>query len=327
MFTVNDIQTGVRTDTADYALVKEFASVPYWRPEYRKMFAEDFSIFLPYAPMGWLQYMDAYVASKHWHWITETVRTWEWLDDGENKVYATDHEGVFYVLHNGRGHIYQWAKEEGDYQSLFVHRVHVKNGKIVFLQTMFDSAEMYKTIHNPLPTWYHDWERPDIYPGRYPDWKPQPKLEHKTMEDLQKQVNASLSHFNENICYIATSVMEKISDDFTFEIPYAPDNMTRVFRAGPEYYAQSAWLRKVNVEEEIGPIHFYKTQDPHIYISEFDCYCYTYWAYIYGHYYNHEISYITLNDEGRIKRILETFNPMQKFNSTAVSIPSIPQFF
>ena len=328
MFTLNDINTGISTDTKGYETAKRFASCQYWRPENRDMFSDDFVNFLPYAPMGWLQYQHTYLATKHYDWLAETVRSWEWIDDRYSHVFATDHEDTFFVFHRGKGHIYQWAKEEGDYESLFVHRLTINpEGKITFVQTMFDSATLYGVIGIKLPTWYHDWEDPRIFPGRYPDWVPQKPLNHQTMESLQKQLKDSLYFFDEKLCYISEEIMPHLTDNFAFEIPYAPHNMTRVFPAGPAYYAQAAWLRKINVEEEIGPLTFYRTNDPHFYISEFDCYCYTYWAYVYGHYYNHEISFVQLDDEARVDYLIETFNPMQKWNSTAVSIPSIPQFF
>jgi hypothetical protein len=307
----------VTADPRDIAAARKFAAAEYWQPEHVGLFAEGLTMDMPYAPPGMYQHLGPQECDYHFRWLTNTVSGWRYA--GTPKVYATDHPGLFWVFREGQGKVH-WANKDGIFKSKLAALLHIKDAQIDYIKEHFDMTAFYDATGVELPHFIYDAPDPATLTPR----APAPIIKH-TPESLQKQVQSTLNFFI-NPGYWAPEVNCVLADDFIHELVFTPSDMPRKY-VGTEYDAINAWLAGHMGETKIFDTVFYNTDDPHIYIAEFNCYVDTSWSGVKGHYMNREISYIEINEAGLCTRLDEYFNTMSKFNSIGASVPSFPYMF
>lgn len=309
----------VIVDSAGLALAKRFAKAEYWRPECKELFSEDVTIDLPYAPPGMYQSMTHNETEYYFKWMSATVSNWRY--EGEVRAFATDQPGVYWVFRTGRGDA-RWAKKTGEFKSKMAAQLYIRDGKIDYIKEHMDMAAYYAAIGVELPRFQYDAPDPKTIQPR-----PAAPVVRHTEESLARQIEATLNFFI-NPSYWDPEVNCVLADDFIHELVFAPKNMPRVYE-GTEYDSINAWLGKNMGDGRVYDCKFYNTDDPHVFIAEFNCYFDVTWggAVEGGHYSNREISYIEINDQGLCSRLDEYFWTASKFNSIGVSIPSFPQLY
>ena len=304
---------------ADFEMIKKFATTPYWEEKYSDLFTEDFHMDLPYAPPGMWQNMSHEETMYYFRWMGKTVSNPKYEEP--IRALATDHEDIYWVFRNFEADV-KWAGTEGVFKSRMPALVRVKDGKIAYIKEHADVAAYYKAIGIELP--HFEYDAPD--PSTITPRPAAPMIEH-TPESLQRQVDATLNFFI-NPSYWDPEVNCVLADDFIHELCDAPADMPRVYQ-GTEYDAINEWLGKNMGDGGIYDCAFYNTNDPHIYVAEFNAYFDVTWGGCStgGHYSNREISYIEINDQGLCTRLDEYFCTTSKFNSIGKSIPTFPQLF
>ena len=313
------LRSKVVADPAGLALARTFAGAAYWREEYRSLFTEDVRLDLPYAPPGMWQNMTHNETIYYFRWMSATVSDWKY--DADIKAFATDVDGVYWVFRTGEGKV-KWAKKEGIFRSKMAAEIHITDGKISYIKDHLDMTAYYAAIGIELPHFQYD--APD--PASIEPRPAAPVVQH-TDESLARQIEATLNFFI-NPSYWDPEVNCVLADDFIHELVFAPKDMPRVY-VGTEYDSINAWLGAHMGDGEVYDCKFYNTDNPNVYIAEFNCYFDVNWggAVEGGHYSNREISYIELNDAGLCTRLDEYFATTSKFNSIGVSIPSFPQLY
>jgi hypothetical protein len=311
--------SSVKVNDAEFAIAQRFANSVYWQEDFDSLFSEELVLDQPFAPPGMWQHLTTAEAKKQFEWLRKTVSDWHW--DAPAKVFATDHEHIYWVFRDGGGKT-QWAGKSGQFWSRMPAQLRIEGGKIVYLKEHFDMAAFYKAIGVELPHFKYDAPDPATIEPR----ASAPVIDH-TEESMARQVQATLNFFI-NPSYWDPEVNCVLADDFVHELVDAPADMPRVYR-GTEYDSINAWLGAHMGECELFDLAFYKTQDEHVYIAEFTCSCPVTWGGCDegGHYSNREISYIELNDQGLCSRLDEYFSTMSKFNSIGASVPSFPYLF
>lgn len=313
------LRSKVTADPAELELARRFACAQYWRPECRELLSEDVRLDLPFAPPGMWQDMSHIETMRYFDWMTRTVS--DWIFEPDAKAFATDHPGIYWVFRTGGGHV-RWAKREGTFRSKMAALIHIRDGRIDYIKDHPDTAAYYEAIGVELPHFQYDAPDPSALEPR----PPAPVIDH-TPESLERQVQATLNFFI-NPSYWDPEVNCVLADDFIHELVDAPKDMPRVY-VGTEYDSINAWLAAHMGDGDVYDCKFYNTNDPHVYIAEFNAYFDVTWggASEGGHYSNREISYIEINDQGLCTRLDEYFCTTSKFNSIGVSIPSFPQLY
>lgn len=301
-----------------------FSESTDWQQEDKDLFSETFTLDLPYAPPGMYQHLSKNELQWHYDWLVHTVSDWKWR---EVKALGTDHEGIFWVFRKGSGNVC-WGGKEGKYESKFATLLKIEDGKIQYAKDHFDPTGFYRAIGVELPVFYFDSKDPAEFSRiqRQPGSSPAEKT-------LEEQIEETLNFFVRPD-YWNPEVNDVLAEDFVHELTFAPADMPRIYR-GSEYDALNEWLDRHLKGGTIYDEVFYRTTDPHIYITEYNCLFETDWGYTqaqiaggaHGRYPNREISYIELDDEGRCIRLDEYLNTMSKFLSINVSIPTFPYMY
>lgn len=309
----------VAVNAEEFALASRFANSVYWEESFDELFSENVVLDMPFAPPGMWQHLSPAEVKKHFEWLCRTVKNWKW--DAPAKVFATDHDHIYWVFRDGGGDTH-WAGKDGTFHSRMPALLRIENGRIVYIKEHFDMAAFYDAIGVELPHFKYD--APD--PAGFEPRPAAPVVDH-TPESMERQVQATLNFFI-NPSYWDPEVNCVLADDFVHELVDAPADMPRVYR-GTEYDSINAWLGAHMGDCELFDLQFYHTQDEHVYIAEFTCSVPVTWGGCDGggHYSNREISYIELNDAGLCSRLDEYFHTMSKFNSIGVSVPSFPYLF
>lgn len=313
------LRSRVEADEAGLALARKFAGAEYWRPEYGDLFTDEVTMDMPFAPPGMYQNMTHMETEYYFKWMCRTVRDWRY--EGDIKAYATDQPGVYWVFRTGAGKV-RWAKHDGEFKSKMAAMIRIRDGKIEYIKEHMDVAAYYEAIGVELPRFMYDAPDPKTIEPR-----PAAPVVRHTEESLARQIEATLNFFI-NPSYWDPEVNCVLADDFIHELVFAPKDMPRVY-VGTEYDSINAWLAAHMGDGSVYDCKFYNTDDPHVFIAEFNCYFDVTWggAVEGGHYSNREISYIVLNDAGLCSRLDEYFSTTSKFNSIGVSIPSFPQLY
>ena len=295
-------------------LVKKFKETLYWMPEYRDFYSDDFTLDLPYAPPGWIQNMKHSETIAHLTWMSQTLSNWKWE---EGKLYSTNFPDMFWIIREGEGDI-DWIKYKGHYKSRFLTRIQVKDGKICNIKDHFDNYLLYKSLGIELPVF--DYDGPD--PANFKDWEKEPDLTHdpKLMAENNQRAVATFV----NVEFWEESQYPIYTQTFAHELPFTPYNMPRRY-VGKEYDALNEYLQLHTHDWVVheGTV-LYETDEEGEYIIESAGHGFMTWSHSGGGVYqNRHVSWLKMVD-GYATDYYEYFNPLNKFNSMGVSVPSIP---
>ncbi len=298
----------------NYEIAKKFRDSVYWMPEHRELFADDFTMNLPYAPPGWLQNMSNPESLTHLNWLAATVKNWSWE---EGRLYATNFPDIFWIIREGEGDL-EWGKNSGHFKSRFLTKLTIKAEKISHIDDYFDNFLLYQALGIELPLF--DYTGPD--PETFKEWPAVPDLTNDP-EALEANAKRALDTFV-NVEFWEEEQYPVYSQNFAHELPFTPENMPRRY-VGREYDALNEWLQE---HTKTWIVHdgtvLYETDIEGEYVIESAGNGHMTWSNSGGAtYQNRHISWLKIVD-GYATDYYEYFNPVCKFNSIGVSIPTIP---
>jgi ketosteroid isomerase-like protein len=296
------------------AVVKEFAQTDYWLQGHAGFYTDNFTLEFPFAPPGWLQTLNIGETRAHFEWLRRTVKNWEWKN---LRVYSTNFHDKFWIKRDGAGDVF-WAGKDGRFESRFVTLITVEDGKISRIKDHFDALAVYKAIGVTLPVFTYDAPDPAFLPRR----KPVPDISGDP-EKLVEKTKATLARF------VAVDFWddEQINaNEIVHELPFAPPDMPKRYEAN-EYDALNVWISTNCLEwHTYAGNTLYETDEPGTYFIESGGAGFMSWAGVKGHYQQRELSYLCI-ENGYAREFHEYFNPINKFNSINVSVPTFPYLF
>lgn len=296
-------------------LVQAFAKRNYWEEAAAELFSADFTLTLPFAPPGWIERMSAPETQTHFAWLRRTVKDWQWSN---TRVFATNLPDIFWIFRDGEGDVF-WAARDGHFQSRFLTRVTVENGRIAHIRDHFDNCRVYEAIGVTLPLFTYDAPAAAAMP-------PRAHVPALAGEAMLKNAVAAVKSM---VCvdFWEEGCGEIYADDFVHGLPFTPPNMPRYYNLS-EYDALNVWLQENTKTWDVYPgTVLYETDSEGEYIIESGGSGFTTWSGIeHGFYQNRHVSYLKV-ENGYAVRFDEYFNPLNKFNSINIRIPSFPYLY
>ena len=310
-------------------IVKKAVTSRFWESQPRELFASDFHIEFPNAAPGIPQVMDEFEVSVFFRWLGQTVRSWE--VDLELLLGTPDPE-VFWAVSTVKADVF-WGGQDGRLETKRFGRYELREGKIVFLSELTDPLKWLQAAGRELPIF-----RMDLY---------HPKIEealgagagdpHAAPEDLDPSPDAvsariagSLSAFMSGDYWQAVSTLASYQPGFESRVWFLPPEMKESYP--PELMDRvEVWsVLSCPVIEFDRQGRVWETDDPHVYFGEYRCCGITDWL---GNntpnsrYRNRYFYLLHFNDLGQITRCEEILNPVNKYNSINVSLPTFPYYF
>jgi len=304
-----------RTRNNNYRIVERFINSDFWLPEHEECFSDDFTSDMPFAPPGMYQHFEnRFEYFTFNRWLNRSLKSWKL--DALPRIYPTGNPDQFWTIRSGSGEIF-WAGRTGEYRNEYLSFIVLKDGKVSYLKDYCDPLSFYKAIDIPIPVF--DYDPPEKAPCvRMP-------LNGNSQYDEQTNYRRALAQFSNPI-----EPLEGDEPVYAYDVvetcPYAPLTMPKDF-TDEAFDAQTAWMLRDVVEWNANPRpKVFMTPDPDIFIVETCGYGSTNWSKTPGRYTNREIMLIEL-ETGKVKRFRVYFNPINKFSSINMSLPSFPYFF
>ena len=302
----------------------------FWEPAYDDLFSEDIIVDILTAPPGMPQHLDAFDYKQYRGWLARTTSN---VKTEVQEYYGTPDPNVFWGIRDLSADV-KWCKEPGKFSSKIFCRVEFKKGKICYIKINWNPLHFLYAIHAEVPVFRMDLQNP-----RVEDFlkKNPPAEEAKEEEKLDASPEAVAKRIQANL---EAFMRPDYFDALTNQAVFAPNHESKVWFLPPEmkesYPAEmmdrvEAWttLSCPAIDfDEAGS--YWATDDPHVYFAEYMCYGKVDWI---GndapgaHYRNRYFYVIRFDDLGRIAGCEEVLNPINKFNSIGVSIPTFPYYF
>jgi ketosteroid isomerase-like protein len=323
-------ETNEMTKIENREKVKTMLLSEYWLPKYDRLFSDNFTIDFPNAPPGMPQNMNPFNARCFKNWMSRTVKTWTVEPDYE--LYGTPDPGNFWAVRTCSGDVF-WAGVNGHFKSKMVTNVTIENGEITHIKELFDPLQFLKAIGREAPVF-----RVDLTDERVLKFRKEagsrmtpPPASNIDMspEAIEKRRRNNLDAYRQADHYKAIMELLSVTEDCAHQVYFLPPEMKDAYY-GEELELIEAWsgasCQKL-VFDTGGVCH--ATDDPNVYFCEFSCFGDTDWIgnNAPGKYRNNYFYILRFADDGRLRCVEEYLNPINKFNSINVSIPSFPYYF
>lgn len=298
---------------------------PWWHPEYDKLFTPDFNIDMPFAPPGMDQHLGIGQLLPHREWLNRTVKNWNVHD---MKVYGPrDPFGDKYIIVRKCSGDVHWGGRDGHFESRMTTILSIHEGKISYMKEWFNPLAFLKAAGLGVPAFRQNLDRESNPP------KESIKLEDMhlefTDEATSKRAEGNVLSFL-TLDSKAAAAKRVYSPDFHHAVWNAPPDMLEEYPP-EDMPAFDAWVWGSITGFWAGHPDMipYATDDPHFYFLEAGGYGQTEWIgnYAKGGYGNRYIKYIEIDDNGLLARWDENLNPISKFNSINISLPSFPYLY
>ena len=300
----------------------------YWKEEYSNLFDGRCTLEMPFAPPGMPQYFSAVERPVHFEWLRRTTSDWEFF---EVEPYgAPEDTDIFWLMRKGRCLASWGGKEKQPFYSRYIIKMEIHEGKILALKELSDPIAYLKSSGRKVPTFPQELD-PEAVERERPMIKAKRsmKFECNDPEDVcmtrkQKSLNALRYH--------------RIDPEYASDMPEAPNIDGFLFFAPPgmdEYSTPHRqpghldWLDRSEVDSSYSSNEFpvYATADPDVYFDETCYHGLVHWPGApMGYYRNVYVDRIVF-DHGYISEYSEALNPINKFNSINVSLPTFPYYF
>jgi ketosteroid isomerase-like protein len=314
---------------ANYETVKRVVSSQFWLPEFRDLFSKDFTLEMPYAPPGMPQFFNSADVPVHWDWLARTVRSWR----TENiRIFGpAKGEDVFWVMRDCAGDVH-WGGTDGRFESMFISKIVFENGRIKSMKEYCDPLAFLKASGREVPVFKQPLDPAAVAKDKAARAAKaaQPKVEQKrddSRDAIAERIKYNLKVLTAPDAYTSgLSTMD--TEDTDAELWFAPYEMnvnsTPIRQDGHVDWIERSSVRLTNYPNPI----VYETDNPDIYLIETGTYGEMAWAgnNARGGYRNRYVFYIEF-EKGLVKNHSECLNPINKFNSINVSIPSFPYFY
>lgn len=311
-------------------IVETYLTEPFWIPENNQLFADDLIVDLPSAPPGMPQHLDAFDARQYREWLNRTVTNYK---SDLLECYGTPDPNVFWAIRLASCDV-KWSKEAGEFRSRIFTRIELKDEKIVYIKNNWNPLAFLNAIHADIPIFRMDMEDP-----RVEEFLAQPKSEEKekveetldtSPEAIKERIQKNLDAFRCGDYFWALENMATFVPNHDAKVWFLPPEMKESY---PQEMMErvEAWTVMSCPQisfDEAG--RYWETDDPRVYFCEYMCWGITDWI---GndapgaHYRNRYFYVIRFDEYGRIACCEEVLNPINKFNSIGVSIPSFPYYF
>lgn len=307
-----------------------YMSENFWEEKYDDLFSEDIVVDIPTAPPGMPQHLDAFDYKQYRGWLARTTSN---VKTKVQEYYGTPDPNVFWGIRDVSADV-KWCKNPGKFESKVFTRVEFKKGKISYIKINWNPLHFLYAIGADVPIF-----RMDLYNPRVEQFlKENPAAEEEKAEEvLDDSPEAIAKRIQDNLeAFMRPDYFDALMNQAVF----APNHESKVWFLPPEmkesYPAEmmervEAWttLSCPAIDfDEAGS--YWATDDPHVYFAEYMCYGKVDWI---GndapgaHYRNRYFYVIRFDDLGRIACCEEVLNPINKFNSIGVSIPTFPYYF
>lgn len=326
-------------------------SHPFWRSEYfPKYFTEDFTMSCPTAPPGMPNYFDVWEAERCFEWLNRTVKTWE---SKVEEFYSTPDPEQFWAIGTCGGDVF-WGDQDGHYETKFLVRVEMKDGKVNFLKGAIEPIRMLKAAGLDVPVFHKGIESPkvDEYLEAHPEART--KREAKVFVDPSKsaaQVDMTpeiveerrSNNLQESCCGVKREEARRLTTAnpaFSGAAWFVPDDrpwadpptpvMINNNREPPEeaqirihawIKAGSPWMYR-DTRSKLFP-----TDDPGVWFAEMHSHGPASWYgnnCDHGHYHQPYFLIFRFDEAGRMLHRAEVLNPVYKYASANVSLPAFP---
>ena len=315
---------------ANRAIVDIYLTREYWTEEYRDLFAKDFVLDLPSAPPGMPQHLDAFDARQYREWLNRTVTNYH---SEVREAYGTPDPDLFWGVRRVTCDV-KWGKEPGTFTSVIFSRIQLKDGKLSYIKNNWNPLAFLYAIHAEVPTFRMDLYDPrvDAFIRENPvpaQEGPGPELD-MSPEAIRKRIENNLNAYRSGDYFDALTNMCTFAPNHQSIVWFLPPEMKESYP--PEMMERvEAWTcvscPKIDFDES-GT--WCATDDPHVYFCEYMCWGDVDWVGNNapgGHYRNRYFYVLRFNDAGQITCCEEVLNPINKFNSIGVSIPTFPYYF
>lgn len=337
----------------NYKIAKMIAVNPFWRMDYfPKYFSDGFTISFPFAPPGMPNYYDVWEAERCFSWLNRTIRTWEVELE---EFYSTPDENQFWAIGNCKGKVY-WGDQNGTYESKYVMRIECSEGKINFIKGVVEPIRMLKAAGLDVPVFNKGIDHPavDEYLSSHPEAKQireakvfiDPSKSEKVVDMNPAQVEQRRqNNLLESACGIKREEYRRLTTanpKFKGAAWFVPDN--RPWAQSPEpvlindnrqppkdaqirihawIKASSPWMYRDTRST------FYPTDDEHTWFMEMYSHGPSSWygnKCEHGHYHQPYFMIFRFDDAGRMLHRAEILNPVYKYASANITLPSFPYY-
>jgi len=301
----------------EYRVVETFASNEYWKEQFDDLFAPDVHIEYPYAPPGMFQYFSPFEFGAHRYWLRNIVKTWTLTKPAT--IIPTSNPGLFWVVRFVSAEMVL-AKRPGHFEAEILSRIEVRNGKITSLREYEDPLAYYRALDDVLPTFYYV---PDLAEAP-PTFRMSADAVSKFSAERNKA--RAVAMLSNPITGYDGDPEPLYSHDVVQVLPFAHYDQYRVNR-GINFDRNIEWmLRIVKFWNTIEKSEVYESVDPKVFVVGSYGYGELTWGFRPGHYIQREFMTCHVNQAGKIEHLRVYFNPMMKFTSTNVRIPTVPYF-
>jgi len=308
----------------NYDLVKRMITSQYWRPENLAMFSGNFGLELPNAPPGMPQYFNRVDYLEYADWMTQTVKSWQ-VNPGY-EIYGTKDPNLFWVVRECTGDVH-WAGKDGKYQSRMVSRITIENGKIKHWRELSDPLSYLRAIGADVPTFHVKMDWDEVKKIKAQPVKAAPPMDKSTAASAKRLAN-NLAVYKQGMDYKQEAGVQTLTDNCEWRVWFLPPEMKAAY-FGDEKIAINIWTdRSVLSYKYIPGAVIYETDDPTVYFTETGGAGISEWQgnNIRGRYRNRYVMFDKF-ENGAMVRHHEYLNPINKFNSINVSIPTFPYYF
>lgn len=314
---------------ANRAIVNVYLNEEYWKPEHQTLFADNFVLDLPSAPPGMPQHLDAFDARQYREWLCRTVTNYA---SRVHEVYGTPDPDLFWAVRTVDCDV-KWGKEPGHFTSRIFSRIELKEGKLSYIKNNWNPLAFLYAIGADVPIFRMDMDDPrvDAFIKENAEQEAQePAPLDMSPEAIRQRIQNNLDAFRCGDYFYALANIATFAPDYDSKVWFLPPEMKESYPAEMMERVE-AWTAvscpKIDFDEAG---QYWATDDPHVYFCEYMCWGDVDWV---GnnapgaHYRNRYFYVLRFDDAGRIACCEEVLNPVNKFNSIGVSIPSFPYYF
>ena len=307
-----------------------YMTANFWEPQYDDLFSEDIVVDIPSAPPGMPQHMDAFDYKQYRSWLARTVSS---PTSVVQEAYGTPDPNVFWGIRDVAADV-DWGREPGRFDSKIFCRVEFKRGKIVYIKIAWNPLHFLYAVHADVPTFYMDLYDPRIEAALGHGEEAHAQQDETNLdaspEAVAKRIQDNLNSFRRPNYWDAVSQMASFAPGYDSKVWFLPPEMKEFYP--PEMMERvETWslLSCPQIDfDEAG--QYWETDDPHVYFCEYMCTGVVDWI---GNnapganYRNRYFYVLRFDDLGRITGCEEVLNPINKFNSIGISIPTFPYYF
>lgn len=312
------------------AIVTTYLTSPFWEPEFSGLFSEDFTMDIPSAPPGMPQHFDAFDARQYRQWLSRTVSNYQ---SQVSELYGTPDPNVFWAIRSVSADVV-WSKQPGRFESKIFCRVELAEGKIRYVAINWNPLAFLYAVHAEVPVF-----RMDLYDPRIDAFLKEQAGEEAAGEEapldmseeaIASRIQNSLDAFRSGDYFWALEHMATFAPNHDSKVWFLPPEMKESYPMDmmPRVEAWTAVSCPNPIDFDAAG-RYWATDDPSVYFAEYMCWGKVDWVGndSPGWYRNRYFYVLRFDAAGRIACCEEVLNPVNKFNSIGVSIPSFPYYF